>query len=935
MWQESEIGVVAVFYDLDNEVVLDGPRAVGTNYQANPRVVASNSNSFFLIASDGEAVGDDLYAAYYPLSRDSYTWTTNGTSFSVTGNGLVQVAGHPTASRCVVLSGNTSNLYLVNSSGSASATNSSTLTTSANVGDIVVDEDNDRVIEASWNSTSGGGIRTYDLDTLVQDISNTNFISSSAHRNYVSTPYWCNLKITGRTAGVNSLAFLMGTRVMSDTAASDFAGGVLWTEFSVDTVNDTVITGDVNQFPGVSIGVGLGYSTTDAQLVFGIQNLLSETNADASLTAGGSSTTMVPSKQDLPTMCLAGFSTRSVWPRNTTYTGVSDQGNINNEDQLTKTGNDYTGSGSGSGTEDLAVIARVSNKLARDSYAGSGYPSEITPLISGWYWCVYAEDLIRDSTNVDASPGVPASRVQLTRFRLSTASENKMVDVHDALHINTGYLAQFDGVNAAEVAWHWAPQVANFGYEEGTGGAGGGEPTSANARVCLAWVDGNGKVHRSLPSGKTFHYTAPDLTEGWIDVVVPPSAISGDNSTQWAIEVYAGDEGSETLVRTYFDKVPSPNEGCWRVTYDSTTDSTVSTFPLYIQSELPNDGTLSIFSSTATKDFFFYIPHTQDRVYYCKQTRENKPLEFNEELQIRVPPEGGKLTGLAAMDNTLLIFKRNRIFSVNIPDTNTAFSAAASFRVPGIIPAGTGCLYPASVHVTVVGTFFQSDKGIYLINRGRQVQFIGAGIQDELQNREVVSVSEIPGAREVVFLLDTPDTGVRTLREALVFNYEHEVWTKWEDFAGVAVHADENKLIGGDGQNIYEFSESATGYVGINDIVDLEFAVSTGWVSTVGILGFQRIKRIEIDGEYVDGQVTVEIFYDGESIAHDTFTYYDGDVVFPLRVKPTRQKCKSFRVRVSDTSSTTNTAGFSVRGVQMTVGLKKGMYRRVGERQNR
>lgn len=934
VWREVELGVVSVFYDLDNEVVLSGPTRIGDNYQANPRVVAANSNAFFLVASDGTATGDSLFAAYYSLSPGTYTWTTNGTTFSATGNGNVYLAGHPSASQAFCLAGNANTLYRLNAAGSASASISGVLTGIGDVGALIVDDDNDRVIEFTYDFTAGGNVRTFDISTLAIDFTLGGFITASDVRDYVSAPYWCDVVLKSRTSGVNNVAFIMGTSTMSDNANSTFAGGVLWTEFSVDTIGDSVTPGDINQFPGVNLGAGITYNSDESQLFFGIQNLLTET-ATTSAFSPGANSTMLPSDQGLPVLCLATPAVRTAWPRDTTYTGVTDRGHVDTDDALTKTGNDYTGGGSGSGTEDMGVVARMSSQLARDSYFGAASAPSITPKVGDWYWTVYVEDTIR-GLQEDQPPGVPASRVQLTKFR-NAGNENAMADIHGSLHIDTGYVAQFDGVSASEVGWHWEPRIANFGNEEGTGGATDGEPTITDCRVCLVWVDGNGRVHRSPPSGLGQFYANPDLTEGWLDVVVPPSAISGDSAAQWAVEIYDGTAGSETLRGIYFDKVPSPNEGTWRVTYGPTTfTDTAQAIALYTNAnaELANDGTLSVFASASSKDFFFYIPHTQDKVYYCKKINDNKPLEFNEELQIRVPADGGKLTGLAAMDNTLLVFKRNSVYAVNIPNVNSAFSQGIDFRVPGPLPAGTGCLYPASVHVSVLGCFFQSDKGIYLITRGRDVQFVGAGIQDALVNREVVSVAEVTGQREILFLLDTPG-GTRTTREALVFNYEHEVWTKWEDYPGTSAFSDENRLIAADGQNVREFSSSSTGYVGISTTTHLDYAFSTGWVSTVGILGFQRVKRIEVDGEYTNGRVRVEVFYDGESTAHDTFDYLDGDVTFPLRVKPTRAKCKSFRVRVSDTSGTTNTAGFTIRGVSFTAGLKRGLYRRIGERQNR
>jgi len=48
---------------------------------------------------------------------------------------------------------------------------------------------------------------------------------------------------------------------------------------------------------------------------------------------------------------------------------------------------------------------------------------------------------------------------------------------------------------------------------------------------------------------------------------------------------------------------------------------------------------------------------------------------------------------------------------------------------PSLIPTDTGTINPRSIVLTPMGIMYQSEKGIYLLDRSLQVSYIGADVE--------------------------------------------------------------------------------------------------------------------------------------------------------------------------------------------------------------
>lgn len=89
---------------------------------------------------------------------------------------------------------------------------------------------------------------------------------------------------------------------------------------------------------------------------------------------------------------------------------------------------------------------------------------------------------------------------------------------------------------------------------------------------------------------------------------------------------------------------------------------------------------------------------------------------------------GGEITGLKALDGVLYVFKRDRIYAITgeAPSDN---GLTGGLGTPRLISSDVGCTQPSSLVATSLGIFFRSDRGIEILNRGQNVEWIGEQVQ--------------------------------------------------------------------------------------------------------------------------------------------------------------------------------------------------------------
>jgi len=146
-------------------------------------------------------------------------------------------------------------------------------------------------------------------------------------------------------------------------------------------------------------------------------------------------------------------------------------------------------------------------------------------------------------------------------------------------------------------------------------------------------------------------------------------------------------------------------------------------------------------------------------LWFSKQVIEGTPVEMSDLFTLYVAPTtaaqgpAGPITAAAPMDDKLILFKNNSILYINGTGPDNTGSND-QYSQPTFITATVGCTNQQSIVFIPMGLLFQSDKGIWLLGRDLNTQYIGAPVE-KYNSANVNSAQNIPGTNMVFFTLDT------------------------------------------------------------------------------------------------------------------------------------------------------------------------------------
>jgi len=349
-----------------------------------------------------------------------------------------------------------------------------------------------------------------------------------------------------------------------------------------------------------------------------------------------------------------------------------------------------------------------------------------------------------------------------------------------------------------------------------------------------------------------------------------------------------------------------------------------------------------------------FLVDAEDRnlLWYSKQVIEATPVEMSDLFTIYIPPttaaqgNTGPITALSAMDDKLIIFKKDAIYYLTgVGPDNTG--ANNDFSDAVFITSTVGCANPNSIVFIPNGLMFQSDKGIWLLGRDLSTNYIGAPV--EAYNQYLVESSlNIPGTNQVRFTLNNDTT--------LMFDYFYQ---QWGTFVGIpalssTLYQSLHTFINSYGQVLQE--SVGTYSDGPNPVL---MSFTTSWLNLAGLQGYQRAYFLYLLGSYISPhKLSVQIAYEYNGsptqstlISPTNFSgYYGSDPVYgnasvyggsisleQWRVHLQQQTCQSMQITVSEQFDsffgTPAGAGLTLSGINLVVGLKK-QYRPIAAAQS-
>lgn len=526
-----------------------------------------------------------------------------------------------------------------------------------------------------------------------------------------------------------------------------------------------------------------------------------------------------------------------------------------------------------------------------------------------------------------------------------------------AAYIAGGLLWQYDGGAPVESGFLLYPENGDYDLVP----TGASLPAGTyNYRVYYEWTNGAGERERS--SAIAFQVVSAGPNKVKLTIPTLAHTLKLGSRPNVALVVYRTESLGSSFYRCSSPDPTSSGDNAW-VENDPTVDSiefiddmldaTLRTKePDYqntgeLDNVAPESG--SVIAATISRLFLAGGTIPDNTVYVSKQRGLGQPAgEFNGNLVIRVPDEGGPVTAFGEINGTLVIFKRDRIYTMDSAGPND-LGGGNGFQLPQMVASDVGCSKPRTVALTPMGLVFVSQRGVYLLNPSQGAQYIGAEVEG-LNAQNYVSAQAIPDQSVVVFLTDDGKT--------VVYDYMFNQWSTWTNHAGI-----DSKLWGttycylrSDGhlcrQNISAHTDGGVPF-------PLHFRTAPIRPPGIGVQEHWRLRRASVLGEYYSPHsLVMSLFYNRDDNATEVVRFEPDEILnlrtwgedgrtwgedgyvwggtgtreyqFELRCK--RQKCETVAFDFYDIPGTPHGAAYELTELALEWAPKTGLTKQSADR---
>lgn len=537
-------------------------------------------------------------------------------------------------------------------------------------------------------------------------------------------------------------------------------------------------------------------------------------------------------------------------------------------------------------------------------------------------------------------------------------------EIGNNLNLTGGFLGMYDGYLPVEQNFFVYPDIdvpspANQVIWSTTGGNIAAQPdgtTNINAyfyQFTYEWTDNQGNAFRSAPSVPIAVTTTGSGTTGSITVNVPTLRLTMKVANPVKICIYRWSVAQENFYQTTSIGTPILNDPTIDsiAFVDTHSDATIfgnnliyTTGGVVEDINAPASNILTLF------DTRLWLVDAEDPnlLWYSKQVIEATPVEMSDLFTVYVPPttssqgSTGPITALAPMDDKLIIFKNNRAIvyiNGNGPDNTGANN---QYSQPIFITSTVGCSVQKSIVLMPQGLMFQSDKGIWLLDRSLNTTYIGAPVENFTTGTTVLSAVNVPENNQVRFTLDSGIT--------LMYDY---YYNQWGTFVGVpcissCIFQNSHTFINSSGA---AYQETPGQYLDGSNPVLMMF--QTGPLRLGDLQNYQRAYFFYILGTFLSPhKLQVNLTYDYEAnpsqsliISPTNYStpygsgpsqspygqgnpYGGGSNLESWRVFLERQRCMALGIQIQEifdpTFGTIAGAGLTISGLNIVLAFKKG-----------
>lgn len=471
-------------------------------------------------------------------------------------------------------------------------------------------------------------------------------------------------------------------------------------------------------------------------------------------------------------------------------------------------------------------------------------------------------------------------------------------------------------------------------------------------QVTYEWSDNQGLAYRSTPSIPVLVTTSGTGVIGSVRIDVPTLRLTYKTANPVKIVIYRW--SVETQVYNQVTSIVAPVLNSTTVDsvffIDNLPDSQVvgnnilyTTGGVVPNTNGPaNNGIMTLFDDA----LWVVDAENPNNLWRSKTILPGAPIDMSLDFTIYVSPTTGTIgslgpiTALAPMDDKLIIFFKQGIYYINGSGPNDLGTTAVgcslgNYTQPIFVTSIVGSTNQKSIVQTADGLQFQSDKGIWLLNRKLLTSYIGAPV--EAYNQSIAnSANVIPQTNHILFTLDTG--------EMLMYDYYYQQWGTFQGVKALSscIYQGLHTVIDQYG-NILQ--QTPGKYVDNSSPVLMKLISS--WLNLAGLQGYQRFYEFYILAKYLSPhslRCQVSYNYNSSPAQQEIITPQNFSPTSPSpygaptpygsvsnvenwRIHAKQQLCESFQLTIEEIFNpllgTDPGAGFTMSGISCEIEIKK------------
>lgn len=582
---------------------------------------------------------------------------------------------------------------------------------------------------------------------------------------------------------------------------------------------------------------------------------------------------------------------------------------------------------------DGLIVAKAVPTQAGGFSVSQGYLPNVQSLGAGaWAWCGQYRRIIPLG---EKQKGYEAKSLQDIVLQFDSDEARRVAQLGSTLYIAGGLVAQYDGQNVVELGFHTFPFALTIVPAAGTGLA----EASYNWLQTWEWPNAVGEVDRSTTA--TIYtdgpFASPNLQANiqavQLNLTAKVNATAkiwrtvGDAAVSAPFFLVTSKDPASTGDNDYIENDPTAY-------FTSTFSDELADDALIKREPYPENGGLtlenlsppaaSIILATQDRLLLAGIPGNPHRLVYSKLRGQGEVAAFHDALYLDLPPDGGPITALGFLNETLIIFKETAIYAVP-GDGFDNNGGGQNYGPARILNSDVGAESAEAVALTPKGLLFKSSKGWYLLNHGWSASYVGGPVCD-FDDLAVQSISVMESQHQV---------RCAVWQKTLVWDYLVDQWSEWTvaNVDALVWNGTHHYINGTDNGLIAQ----ASTHTGAGDLPQLD--IETGWIKLAGLQGYKLLRHLMFLARY-NGlhRIRVRVAYDYDDTwiddkVHTPTTTTAGEVI-QFRHSTKRRRIQAFKVRLTAVAvgslDAPVTKAFDLVGISANVKIIEGkQYRRL------